>query len=387
METEASPDRINLSTAEVKEKFAALRRVSPSVAMEWLYEYALNTGIITSPRKSVVAEYCDRYIPIVIRVCDCTPHDAPISDDGACAVPVVLGGEKWLWKFSSRSASPKSGIAVCPERRRRSADMAALQRLCDFADAFPSFYISAQAGLPGLGETVLDEEHFHGGDEVMPLFTAPPAYVLVHPDFPGVIAEVPEWFCSAVRLTSVSRDALSGAVDAVRTFWEKYTDLDGNIIAADSRGKHNAASLTVRRCARGYECHMILRSNVATDAFPDGVFGRRADFGAIAPEQIGVTEALGLFVLPRKTYDDLEEITELLIKGEDLPQDKKEYRYFFEECRRRGQKGGFTKAMAQDAVRFTLIDVCKNALADCAVTETPYLTARLLMNIGFKFSE
>ena len=77
-----------------------------------------------------------------------------------------------------------------------------------------------------------------------------------------------------------------------------FRDESLGIIPYDEQGAHNAVSPTVIKTPRGYEMNIILRSNVTSEKYPDGVFHAHPEFHSIKKESIGLIEAQGLFILP-----------------------------------------------------------------------------------------
>ena len=59
---------------------------------------------------------------------------------------------------------------------------------------------------------------------------------------------------------------------------------------------------------------MILRNNITSSEYPDGVFHAHPEYHNIKKEGIGLIEAMGLFILPGRLKKQLYEIAEILCK-------------------------------------------------------------------------
>ncbi len=67
-----------------------------------------------------------------------------------------------------------------------------------------------------------------------------------------------------------------------------------------------------------YELDLVLRNNITTDEHPLGVYHPHADLHHIKKENIGLIEVMGLAVLPARLKDEMAQLKEAVLSGEDL---------------------------------------------------------------------
>lgn len=120
-------------------------------------------------------------------------------------IPLTLGGEQWYFQYSPYVYYNEHCILISKEHRPLVVDRAALERMLDFVQAFPHYFIGSNAGLPIVGGSILNHDHYQGGSETFPLDRAPFEYTFVHPNYPDVIAGSLKWPMAAVRLTGPDR--------------------------------------------------------------------------------------------------------------------------------------------------------------------------------------
>src|SRR5699024_4431699 len=78
----------------------------------------------------------------------------------------------------------------------------------------------------------------------------------------------------------------------------------------------NTVTPIARRRGNDFELDLVLRNNRTNDEHPLGIFHPHADVQQINKENIGLTEVMGLAVLPARSKDELAEIKKALL-GED----------------------------------------------------------------------
>ena len=123
--------------------------------------------------------------------------------------------------------------------------------------------------------------------------------------------------------------------------------------------------------------NIILRSNITSDEYPDGVFHAHPEFHVIKKESIGLIEAQGLFILPGRLESELDTICKCIHDGKDLPKELQDYRSVFGEIK---AICGGSRDMSdvQNAVKQELGSVCHRILQNTAVFKTHELTEKFL---------
>ena len=67
-------------------------------------------------------------------------------------VPIILGGERWGLQYSPYAYYSEHCIAMSSEHRPMHVDGPALERLLDFVDLLPHYFVGSNADLPIVGE-------------------------------------------------------------------------------------------------------------------------------------------------------------------------------------------------------------------------------------------
>lgn len=294
---------------------------------------------------------------------------------------IVLDGEKWFWQYSPYGYFKEHGIAVNCEHTPMHVDKSTFVKLMDFADMFPHYFIGCNAPLPRIGGSVLAHDHFQGGGEVLPMHRAGAWKVMRRNDFFG-FAEILDWPGTVIRLVSSEREQLAEVCEQIRESWVNYRNDALGIIPQDENGVHNAVSPTLIKTIRGYEMNIILRSNITSAQYPDGVFHAHPEFHSIKKESIGLIEAQGLFILPGRLEVQLEDIAKVLEDRGELPPEYASFKLVFEEAReiyrQRPELG------AHAAIRKELGSICNRILENTAVFKDRNLTVEFLQKLGFK---
>ena len=304
---------------------------------------------------------------------------------GKCALRTVrltLGGKEWFWQYSPYGYLGKHGIAVSLEHEPMRVTDDTVVRLMDFVDMFPHFFIGCNAALPGAGGSVLSHDHFQGGEEMLPISKAKAKLRLTYPKYPLAEVEVLDWYDSVIRVTSQSRIVMQEIARDIRRGWEDYTDPDRGIVAEDKDGKHNAVSMTMRKISNGRYClDIILRSNIRSKKYPDGVFHTHPEYYALKKEANGLLEAQGLFVLPGRVDGEMAKLSDCLVNKQPLPEDMKDYALIRDEIIKENGED-MSKVDAGIYIKEEFGSVCERILGNIAVFKTPEETAEFLISLG-----
>ena len=298
-------------------------------------------------------------------------------------VGLKLGGQDWFWQYSPYGYFYQHGIAVNCEHTPMHVDKSTFYRLMDFVDLFPHYFIGCNAALPLIGGSVLAHDHYQGGGETLPLQTAKIAIGLKHEKYPDVEIGVCDWFGTALRVTGVDRDRVAAVCDIIRKGWTEYGDRERGIIPYDANGVHSAISPTVVKTARGYEMTVILRNNITSEQYPDGVFHAHPEFHVIKKESIGLIEAQGLFILPGRLEEQLRQVEECIAADRTLPKELSDFSMVYEETRALCPARPSAEQVSQ-AMKEELGSVCERILKNTAVFKTYRETAEFMKGLGFE---
>ena len=295
-------------------------------------------------------------------------------------VDLTLDGEKWFWQYSPYGYFHQHGIAVNCEHTPMHVDKSTFVKLMDFVDKFPHYFIGCNAPLPRIGGSVLAHDHFQGGGEILPMHKAGAFKVMGRADFGGTV-EIVDWPGTVIRVVSRNRQQIAEMCEQIRSAWVGYTNTALGIIAEDEQGVHNAVSPTVVKTARGYEMSLILRSNITSAQYPDGVFHAHPEFHSIKKESIGLIEAQGLFILPGRLEGQLKNLEDIIARNEQLPAEYEPFSLVFEEAKAICANEGVDPSAA---MKKELGSVCARILENTAVFKDKITTVKFMQNMGFE---
>ncbi|WP_302962265.1 hypothetical protein [uncultured Adlercreutzia sp.] len=246
--------------------------------------------------------------------------------------PVKLADEEWAWWFSPYGYFPEHLIVSAPVHRPMAITHGTIDRLLDFADAFPRWFIGSNADLPIVGGSLLAHDHFQGGGHRFPLMKAPLARSFALPELPGVRAGIVRWPASVVRLRSTNRASLREGACRVLDVWRSFSfepcgirafspsgvSGDGAGKAPDGDGRrpaavpqpipHNTLNPILWREGDDYVMDLVLRNNRTTPERPYGLFHVPERLFHIKKENIGLIEIMGRAILPGRLAAELPEV-------------------------------------------------------------------------------
>lgn len=397
----------------VEKIFADHLAVSSSSAMKWLYDYCVNSdyvkkskldanprftaknGLIITinrakpefrdPKKAVSGNSVQGGYP---KCTICRENEGYFGRAKRTlrTVSLQLGGEPWFWQFSPYGYFHEHGIAVNEKHVPMHVDRETFVRLMQFVDLFPDYFIGCNAPLPRIGGSVLAHDHFQGGGETLPLHRAPISIKLRHPSFPELEAGVVDWRGTVVRIAGEDAQRIADLSELVRKEWCVYEDAARGIIPYDRDGIHSALSPTVIKTRSGYEMNLILRNNITSEVYPDGVFHAHPEFHVIKKESIGLIEAQGLFILPGRLVEEFSVLVEVLVSGAPLPEQYSGYELILRELK--SMRTSFSEETARESIRLELESVCERILENTAVFKTQAETAQFMTEkVGFVYDK
>ena len=399
---------LSLIPSQINERFNTIKATSSADATEWLYDYCVNNDYVKKSKLDKNIRFDNSGLVITINKAKPEFRDAKKAKLGnsvaggypKCTichenegfknrnkktlrtVDMVLDNEKWFWQFSPYGYFYQHGIAVNYMHTPMHVDAGTFLRLMDFVDQFPHYFIGSNAALPRIGGSVLAHDHYQGGGEILPMHKAPAKMTYVSNLYPDAVVEIVEWPNTVFRVVSKNRNTIAEISERIRDKWVQYTDLEQGIIALDEEGIHSAVSPTAVKTSRGYEMSIILRNNITTEQYPDGLFHAHPEFHVIKKESIGLIEAQGLFILPGRLEAELEEIKQLIHKNLPLTEALQDYQMVYDEivvlC-----KNDFSLENIAKAIEDELGSVCTRILENTAVFKDVKYSVKFLEDLGF----
>ncbi len=283
-------------------------------------------------------------------------------------VSLTMGGEPWFIQYSPYAYYNEHLIAISESHTPMHIEGDTVEKVLDFVDFLPNYMIGSNAALPIIGGSILNHEHFQGGEHLMPMHKAKLKKRFTAEGFEDVEVGIVDWYNSVIRLKSESREKISLLSKKIISSWAKFTDEDCGIFANTDGVPHNSLSPVCRKEGKEYIMDMILRNNITSEEYPDGVFHAHPEFHNIKKEGIGLIEAMGLFILPGRLKKQLYSIAEILCKK--IPFNKEDeslsvHKEMIENLISEGYSSTLEEAEKRVTERVNVI--CKNILFNTAV--------------------
>jgi UDPglucose--hexose-1-phosphate uridylyltransferase len=233
-------------------------------------------------------------------------------------IPLKLDGDDWYFQYSPYVYYPEHCIIFSGEHVPMRITKQTFERILDFVDQIPHYFVGSNADLPVVGGSILNHDHFQGGHHRFPMEMSVAERSFTHTEYTQVRASIVKWPMSVIRLTSHNRIALTQLADRILDMWRAYSDSEVEIFAHTSSPSgldipHNTITPIGRNNRRGeYELDLVLRNSRTSEEHPEGIFHPHAHLHHIKRENIGLIEVMGLAVLPGRLQQELAEIAGFL---------------------------------------------------------------------------
>jgi UDPglucose--hexose-1-phosphate uridylyltransferase len=227
-------------------------------------------------------------------------------------IPFGLNGEKWYLQFSPYVYYNQHCIVLREGHSPMKISKETFVRLLEFEERVPHYFMGSNAGLPIVGGSILNHDHFQGGCWEMPMAKAATAVKLRQDQCPGLSAEILRWPMSVLRLRHRDRTVLAAIAAEALAAWEQYSDFSLGINAHTGAEPHNAVTPIARRRGEDYELDFVLRNNRTDEAHKLGIFHVHDDLHHIKKENIGLIEVMGLFILPGRLETEFDALAKIL---------------------------------------------------------------------------
>ena len=306
-------------------------------------------------------------------------------------IPLMLTGKPWYMQYSPYLYYNEHCIVFNHEHIPMSISRGTFERLFEFVERFPHYFLGSNADLPIVGGSILSHDHFQGGNHTFPMDAAPVRIPLANPA-EGVKAWVADWPMTCVVLEGPDKAAIIELADQMLAAWRAYSDPACDILA-ETDAPHNTITPVARKTDGGYRMYLVLRNNRTSDQHPLGIFHPHADLHHIKKENIGLIEVMGLFILPGRLLSELSALSEYLTGKRAMSDAPAEDSPLFKHCEwLRGSAADTGCALsdeeAEAALHRALGVKCARVLADAGVykhtAEGDAGVVRFLETLGYQ---
>ena len=233
-------------------------------------------------------------------------------------IPLTLNGECFCLQYSPYVYYNEHCIVLNSRHVPMKIDRAAFNKLLDFVDLFPHYFLGSNADLPIVGGSILSHDHFQGGHYTFAMAKAEIETPLRFKGFADVQAGIVKWPMSVIRLRGADKQRVAALAEKILAAWRGYSDPSVTVFAETDGEKHNTITPIARRRGADFEMDLVLRNNLTTEEYPLGLFHPHQELHHIKKENIGLIEVMGLAVLPARLKNELKELEGLIVSGGDI---------------------------------------------------------------------
>ena len=237
-------------------------------------------------------------------------------------IPITINGSRWGFQYSPYVYYNEHCIVFNGRHTPMKIERATFEKLFDFIDLFPHYFLGSNADLPIVGGSILSHDHFQGGHYTFAMEKAPVIRSYEIPGYEDVSAGIVKWPLSVIRLSGSDRSRVIALADHILTSWRSYTDEDAFIFAETNGEPHNTITPIARKRDGKYELDLALRNNITTPEHPLGLYHPHEELHHIKKENIGLIEVMGLAVLPSRLKTELETLADAICTGKDIRSDE-----------------------------------------------------------------
>ena len=191
-------------------------------------------------------------------------------------------------------------------------------RLFEIVKKFPHYFVGSNADLPIVGGSVLTHDHFQGGNYEFPMAKAEIEAPITFKGYEDIEAGIVKWPMSVIRLIGEDTDRMRELSGKILAKWRGYTDEEAFIFAETDNTPHNTITPIARFRNGKFEIDLVLRNNITTEEYPDGVYHPHPQHHHIKKENIGLIEVMGLAVLPSRLKGEMAELEDAIVNGKDI---------------------------------------------------------------------
>lgn len=328
---------------EIIDSFKKLHRISAKKATNWYYKFSqdsnqIRTSKITGDmRWNVSTKYgrLDMFINSEENAFSNSKSSYPkcsicVENEGYAGkenfpagqnirnIPITINKENWFFRYSPNNLCNEHCIAFNAIHCPMSINQETFIKLFEFINIFPHYFVGADADLPIVNGEFLFHECLQGGNYEFALNRAPVKKHFKLKKFESVQTGIVNWVLPTIRLRYNDYNKLSKCAEYILNKWKIYTDEEAGIYDSTDGKPHNTITPIARKIGDIYELDIILRNNITTEEYPEGVFHIHPEYRHLKDDNIGLFDVMGLAVLPARLKDELKLAADTIFNGGDL---------------------------------------------------------------------
>lgn len=277
-------------------------------------------------------------------------------------IPLKLNNKNWYLQYSPYGYYNEHCILISEEHTPMYIGKDNTKVLCQFVNFLPHYFIGSNADLPIVGGSILSHNHFQGGNYLLPMMKVKDKFV-IETNNKNIKLSVIDWPATTIKIVSKDEDEIVNTVDKIFNYWNNFDSIKNNIISHTNETRHNTINTILRKVDDNYVAYVMLRNNRTDEVHPDGIFHVDESRQIIKQENIGLIEAMGLFVLPARLKRQLGIVQSVLDKKLNmdealiLDEDIKKYQDIISDLENK----------KYNSINDMLFNVCENILNDISV--------------------
>ncbi|MBE6132287.1 MAG: galactose-1-phosphate uridylyltransferase [Erysipelotrichaceae bacterium] len=226
-------------------------------------------------------------------------------------VPLELDGEKWYLQYSPYGYYYQHAICFSDKHSDMVINKTTFKKLLQFVDLYPSFFMGSNADLPIVGGSILNHEHFQGGNYVLPLFKSSDKKEYKFDKYSSLKITKLDYYHATLKVVGDDIEEIASFADKVLNI---YKNFDAEEIDLISRTDvlHSTITPICRKEKNKFALYLIFRNNRTNEVEEGGIFHAHKIHHHIKSEGIGLIEAMGLFILPPRLISEMKNISDIL---------------------------------------------------------------------------
>ena len=342
---------------EVNATFQRKYSASPSAATEWYYAFSKSLNYVRAERiaKDLKWTYESEYGTLDITINRSKPEKDPrdiaaaklqkksaypqcqlcVENMGFAGhqthparqnlrpVKLNINSQDWFMQYSPYGYYNEHCIVFNKQHIPMTINAQVFNKLFDFVEQFPHYFIGSNADLPIVGGSILSHDHFQGGNYEFAMAKAPVEREFTVKGYEDVKAGIVKWPLSVIRLSCTDEKRIIDLADNILKAWRGYTDEEAYVFAETDGEPHNTITPIARKRGDMYELDLALRNNITTPQCPFGLYHPHNELHHIKKENIGLIEVMGLAVLPSRLKEEMEILSDYIVNGKDIRSNEK----------------------------------------------------------------
>ncbi|MGL4184112.1 MAG: hypothetical protein ACRCRP_03235 [Metamycoplasmataceae bacterium] len=217
--------------------------------------------------------------------------------------------EKWFFQYSPYAYINKHFVLNNINHTPMVIDNNTIKNLVEFTNENNNFFLGSNADLPIVGGSLLGHNHYQGGDEILPIMNAK---IIESFQFKNTSIDILNWPLNSIKISSKNKEDIIDVSNYFINEWKSNNQYNLKPI-------NNSTTIIVKKNNDGiFNAYLIFRNNSTSEKRPFGNFHIHESKFNIKQENIGLMEAAGLAILPKRLISEVKEIIEIYNQNKNI---------------------------------------------------------------------